>query len=305
MQPSPHVIVAVNPFAAFGKHGMVGNQVATELKLAGYTVTVLQEDTFAHLQQSVRDAITPQHHALVVVGGDGMVSLGVNVIGDTGIPLALVATGTGNDLARGLGLPVNAPAESIRVLIDSLTQPTRSIDLAKATTQTGQVRWYAGVLSAGFDALVNERANHMRWPKGAARYFLALLLELISLKTRRYELTIDGVDRTVDAVLVSVANNSYMGGGMYVAPDARLDDGELDVFVGHSLSRRRLLAVFPKVYSGTHTTHPAVEFCRAKTVTVRAESVVAYADGERIDQLPIEVTVVPGALRVFAPADLL
>lgn len=302
MPPSSHVVVAVNPFAAFGKHGAVGAQVAGALRSAGYEVTVLQQASFDELQQVVRATVTPQDHALVVVGGDGMVSLGVNVLAETGIPLGIVATGTGNDLARGLSLPINAPAQGIRALLDCLATAPRTIDLAKAVTQTGQTRWYAGVLSAGFDALVNERANRLHWPKGAARYLLALLLELIALRTRSYRLTVDGTQRTVDAVLVSVANNGYMGGGMHVAPEARLDDGMLDVFIAHRVGRMRLLAVFPKVYSGTHTTHPVVELFRAKTVTVQADDVAAYADGERIDRLPIEVTVVAGALRVFAPA---
>ena len=298
-----HVVVAVNPFASFGKHGAVGVDVARELERAGYRVTVLQETSFASLQRSVQAALQPTTGALIVVGGDGMASLGVNALAETNIPLGIVATGTGNDFARGLGLPINEPTTGIGVLINRLTQKPSSVDLAKVTTPGGETRWYAGVLSAGFDALVNERANSMRWPKGAFRYVLALLLELAKLRSRRYLLTIDGVKREVDAVLVSIANNGYMGGGMHVAPAAVLDDGELDVFIGHKLSRRRLLAVFPKVYAGTHTKHPAVEFIRARAITLQAEDVLAYADGERISRLPVDVRVVPGALQVFgAPA---
>lgn len=299
---NPHVVVAVNPFAAFGKHGAVGAQVAGALRTAGYEVTVLQQASFDELQQVVRATVTPQDHALVVVGGDGMVSLGVNALAETNIPLGIVPTGTGNDMARGLGLPINAPAEGIRVLLDCIATEPRPIDLAKATSLSGETRWYAGVLSAGFDALVNERANRLRWPKGAARYLLALLLELVKLKTRSYQLTVDGRTRAVDAVLISIANNGYMGGGMHVVPQAQLDDGKLDVFIAHRVGRMRLLAVFPKVYSGRHTTHPVVEMGTASTVTINAEGVAAYADGERVGELPIEVSVVPKALHVFAPA---
>lgn len=297
---SQDIVVAVNPFASFGKHGAVGVEVARELERAGYGVTVLQETSLAKLQSSVRAVLQPATHALIVVGGDGMVSLGVNALAETSIPLGIVATGTGNDFARGLGLPINEPMLGIRVLIDQLKHKPRSVDLARVTTPGGETRWYAGVLSAGFDALVNERANSMRWPKGASRYVLAMLIELARLRSRRYVLTLDGVEREVDAVLVSIANNGYMGGGMHVAPEARLDDGKLDVFIGHKLSRTRLLAVFPKVYAGTHTKHPAVEFIRATSVTLRAEDVLAYADGERISQLPIDVRVVSGALQVFS-----
>ena len=100
-------------------------------------------------------------------------------------------------------------------------------------------------------------------------------------------------------MLVSVANNPSFGGGMRIVPHADLSDGMLDVFIVHPLSRAGLVAVFPKVFAGEHTDHPAVEFVRARSVVIEAEDIVAYADGERIGALPIEVEVVPAAVSVF------
>lgn len=298
MSTSRRVIVAVNPHAAFGKHGAVGAQVSDALTSAGFGVMVLQEPTFDQLQQSVARAITTEPAALIVVGGDGMVSLGVNALAQSSIPLGIVPTGTGNDFARGLGIPVTDRDDAIRALLGGMQREPRKVDLGKITLHSGETRWFAGVLSAGFDALVNERANRLRWPKGPLRYVIALLAELASLKTRRYTISIDGSHRIVHGVLISVANNAFMGGGMRVVPHASITDGMLDVFIGHSLGRAQLLRVFPKVYAGTHTSHPAVEFARGKHISIDAAGVTAYADGERVGGLPLTIEVAPGALTV-------
>lgn len=295
-----HLVVAVNPQSAFGKHGWVGDRVAQALTEAGHEVTLLREASFAELQLSVEQALRGKPDGLIVVGGDGMVSLGVNVLAQSKIPLGIVAAGTGNDMARGLGLPYSKPEASLSELIELLGQQPRTIDLARIESAQGE-RWYGCVLSAGFDALVNERANRMGWPKGPSRYTIALLLELAGLRTRRYRIEVDGVPREVEAVLIAVGNNSSLGGGMKITPDAKLDDGELDVLIGHRFNRRTLLKVFPRVFAGTHTTHPAVEMLRVKRIRIDTEGLAAYADGERVGPLPVDIEVVPNALRVFAP----
>lgn len=293
------LIVAVNPNSAFGRHGGLGLRVADVLEQAGHDPVVFMAPTLVELEVRVREALDGAD-ALVVVGGDGMVSLGVNVLAESAIPLGIVAAGTGNDFARGVGISHDDPEKSLAELCAVLEGVPRQIDAVRIERTDGTlVRWYVGVFSAGFDALVNERANHMRWPKGPARYVRALFVEILRLRSRHYTLTIDGVTRHVNAVLVAVANNSWFGGGMHVAPQAQLDDGTLDVFIGHSLSRRALLRVFPRVFKGTHVTHPAVEFVRAREVSVDSTAIVAYADGERVQHLPLRLRVVPGALRVF------
>mgnify|MGYP000185733630 CR=1 FL=1 len=173
-------------------------------------------------------------------------------------------------------------------------------DVDAATVRHGDLTtWYACVLSAGFDAIVNDRANRMTRPRGPSRYTLALARELATFTPREYVLTIDGEVRTQRAMLVSVANTPSLGGGMRIAPAAEVEDGLLDVFIVHPISRVGLVRVFPRVYSGTHVDHPAVELLRARSVRIEAADVVTYADGERLGPLPVEVTARPGALRVF------
>jgi diacylglycerol kinase (ATP) len=139
----------------------------------------------------------------------------------------------------------------------------------------------------------------MRWPKGKSRYTLALLRELIALKPVTYTVKVGENTRHEDAMLISIANNSSMGGGMKVTPEASMYDGLLDVFVLRPLSRLRFLRLFPRVFAGTHITEPEVVIERCTHVTLDAPGIVAYADGERVWALPVNVDVVPGAVRVF------
>jgi diacylglycerol kinase (ATP) len=296
---SLRIAVAINPFASFGGRRDVGPRVAAALLAEGHAVSTLSEPNIELLRREVEAEVAAGIDLLVVVGGDGMISLGTNVVAGTGLPMAIVPCGTGNDMARGLTIPIESTEASIAHLLKAITRPPRAIDAARVRHGT-LTTWYAGVLSAGFDAVVNERANHMAWPRGKSRYTLAILRELATFRPISYRITVDGVERETRAMLVSIANNVSLGGGMMIAPGAVLDDGLLDLFIVSPLSRLGLLRVFPKVFSGTHTTLRQVELSRCRTVRIEADDVVAYADGERIGPLPVDIEVVPGALLVHA-----
>ncbi len=291
--------VAINPSASFGKTRAVGPMVLDALRAAGHRTVQLQENDVEGLRVSVRAAIDAGLDALVVVGGDGMVSLAVEAVQDSGLPFGVVPSGTGNDIARGLGIPLDDPAAAIDLVVGALDREPRTIDAGTATVGD-RTTWFVGAVSAGFDALVNERANRMRRPRGRSRYTIAILRELIALRPRRYDLVVDGVAESVEAVLLAVANNTSIGGGMLIAPQADLADGRFDLFVVAPVSRSRFLRLFPKVFSGAHTELDIVRLSRVRSVTIAAPDISAYADGERIGPLPVVVEVVPGALRVLA-----
>ena len=293
------VFVAINPTASFGKGKDVGPKVIAALENAGHTVTALQEPSYAALILSVRKAVGTKPDALVVVGGDGMVNLAANILVGTTVPLGIVPSGTGNDMARTLGIPYDKPDAAIAMLLDSLTRPARVID-AGVIHGAGHDRYFACSVSAGFDAIVNERANRMSWPKGPQRYNVAIALELLRLKPITYRLELDGETRVVQGMLVTVGNGISIGGGMNVTPNAQLDDGLFDVLVVGRLTRLQFLRIFPSVYKGTHLSDKRVSVVRAKRVTIDADAVVAYADGERVGPLPLDIEVVPGALRVLS-----
>ncbi|WP_405472298.1 diacylglycerol/lipid kinase family protein [Paenarthrobacter ilicis] len=298
------IVLAVNPAAAFGHHRRrresAGHQAARYFRAAGWDVVELQADSYRSLRQQVDECLAGPDGtaALVVVGGDGMVNLGVNALAGLDVPLGIVPSGTGNDVARMLGLPLDHVAGACARIEAALVGGGRKIDVGMVTCEGVDTR-FAGVLSAGFDAAVNERANTWRWPKGKNRYNLAMLRELVSFPRIHYTVTADGREWRQPAILISVANGQSIGGGMKITPDALPDDGWLDLFVVEPLSRLRFLAVFPKVFAGKHTGHPAVRISRVRAVRLEADGVVAYADGERVGPLPIVVQAVPDSLRVL------
>jgi len=301
---SLRLVVAINPTASFGKSRDVGPAVVQTLRALGHDVTSLQEPDFDQLLEAGRKAVATKPDALIVVGGDGMVNLGTNLVVGTKVVLGIVPSGTGNDMARGLGIPHDNTEAAIAALTSALHKPARVIDAGRiryTNDETGdqEERWFAGMVSAGFDSVVNERANRMRHPKGPSRYTLALALELVALTPIAYRLVLDGTPLDTRAMLVSIGNNVSLGGGMKVTPDALVDDGLLDVLVVRPLSRFSFIRIFPRVFKGTHVTDSRVTIHRVKKISIESAVAVAYADGERIARLPIEVEVVAGSLRVL------
>jgi diacylglycerol kinase (ATP) len=291
--------LVVNPTSGKHRGGALGIVVAGRLRAAGHEVVDLSDESYAAARDRALGAISQGLDVLAVVGGDGMAHLGVNLCAGTETTMALIAAGTGNDIARGLGLPVHDPLAGADVVA---TGRVRRIDAVRHVDEYGQVRWYAGVLGAGFDSLVNERANTWPWPRGQMRYNLAVARELPLFKAIPYAVTVDGVRHETRAMLVVVGNGPSYGGGMRVVPDAAFDDGLADVLILHEISTLEFLKVFPTVFTGTHVGHPSVEVVRGRRITLEAEGIVAYADGERFAALPLTVEVVPGVLSVLVPA---
>jgi diacylglycerol kinase (ATP) len=157
-------------------------------------------------------------------------------------------------------------------------------------------------LAAGFDSKVNERANAMSWPRGQMRYNLAVAAELRTFRPVRFALELDGVRRDVDAMLVAVGNGPSYGGGLRMCEGAELDDGLLDVVLIKPVGRVELVRVFPRLFRGTHVSHPQYEHHRVSRVSLAAPGISAYADGERLGALPMTVEAAPRALAVFAAA---
>ena len=172
-----------------------------------------------------------------------------------------------------------------------------AIDSVIIKSDRGETR-ACQVLSLGFDALVNERANGFRRIRGKMKYVVATIRELALFKPMRFEINIDGVDYSQHAMLIAVANGPSYGGGMKICPGARFDDGLLDVLILSKVSIIELIKVFPKVYSGSHISHRAVEVIKGREITVNAPA-KAYADGEYISELPITIHVEPGSLKVW------
>jgi diacylglycerol kinase (ATP) len=298
---SQRVALIVNPTSGKGVGRTIGAQTLRLLREAGHDVVDVSGCTYPQARSQALAAVAEGVDTVVVVGGDGMVHLGVNVCAGTSSRLAVVAAGTGNDFARNLGLPVRDAAAAVGLITRG---HTRQVDLGRVSHGVAGEEWFGGVLGAGFDAVVNARAQRMTWPRGQMRYNLAVLRELPVFRPIPYAIELDGHRIETRAMLVAVANTTSFGGGMRVCPDADVPDGLFDVMVVHALSVAAFLRVFPKVYTGAHTTHPAVEIHRARRVRLEASGIHSQADGESFAELPIDAEVVPGALRVVTPVEV-
>ena len=292
----PRVGLLTNPTAGRGRGAAYGAQTAAVLRAAGHEVVDLSGPDEATAAGRARQALDAYRiDVLAVVGGDGMVHLGANLCAGRSTPLAVVAAGSGNDNARELGLPVRDPLKAAALVTAGRT---RAVDLGRCVTTVGETRWWIGVLGGGFDSVVNERAAGMRWPRGPMRYNVAVARELPVFRPIPYAITVDGERLATEAMLVAVANGPAFGGGMRVAPQASYDDGLLDIVILHRVSRSQFVRVFPRVFKGTHVTHPRVQILRGRRVRLEAPGIVTQADGERFEPLPLDLEVVPGALTV-------
>ena len=290
--------VVINPTSGKGKGAKISDAVWTAL--SEVATVDLSGASYSEAFENARSAVASDSiSALLVVGGDGMVHLGVNACANSSVPLGIVAAGTGNDSATVLGLPTDDAAAAVRVALASVRSP-RQVDLIRGETGDGEF-YSLGTVSAGFDALVNARANRMTWPKGPSRYQVAMVLELMRFKGIAYRTVVDGMERRIEAMLCAVANTHSFGGGMMIAPHAKFDDGMADLFIVHKISRLTLLRIFPKVFTGGHVTHPAVEFVAAQEIYLDSGDTPVYSDGEYVGQSPLSTRIVPGALRVCAP----
>ena len=289
--------VVVNPTAGKGRGAGAAAEIAQELAANNHDLIDLSATSYESALTNAKQAIaTKSIDALLVAGGDGMAHLGVNACAETDVPMGLIPRGTGNDSARALQIPLGQAA--VKHVIERLQTPRR-VDAMRVTSSKGEFFSF-GSVSAGFDALVNQRANRWTFPKGASRYQLAMVAELANFKPISYRVQLDGEKREFKAMLCAVANASSFGGGMLIAPEATVDDGLLDLFVVHEISRLELIRIFPKVYSGGHVGHPAVEFVRAKSIHLEAHQMPAFADGEWVGHAPLSITVCAGALLAAA-----
>lgn len=287
------IVLLTNPTSGKGRGNRTAAIALPRLKEAGFHVRSLvgadADEALELADRSVAEGV----ESLVVVGGDGLVHLAVQALAGSETSLGIIPAGSGNDVARYLDLPRSDPQAAADVVVGSRT---RRIDLARVGSQH-----FVTVLAAGFDSLVNERANAMSWPRGQMRYNLATLAELRVFEPLPYTLSLDGATRKVEAMLVAVGNGPSFGGGLRICHGASIDDGWLDVVIIKTMTKLDLVRTYPKLFTGGHTRHPQYEHHRVRSVTVAAPGITAYADGERIGALPLTVDVAPLALKVLVP----
>lgn len=286
------LILAINPVSGRGRARKKALIAKDYFNLLGIRVILLEGHSLDDFREKLIELL--EHETIsgvVAFGGDGFIHEIIQHIVPRDIPLGIIPCGTGNDFARSIGVYKLSLTQQMDLIAHS---DSRAIDLGRV-----EKTWFAAILSSGFDALVNERANVMQWPKGRMRYNIAMIEKIIQLRAHSYRVRLDRDHIDVEATLVTVANGPSYGGGMNVCPDAKLTDGLFDVMVVGKVSRTELLKVFPKVYSGRHVGHPAVTFYRCREIEI-VGSGSSYADGEPISPLPLTATCLSSAMKVWA-----
>lgn len=293
------VTLLTNPASGHGNAPHAAERAVAQFQKRGVDVVEIVGTDAEHARRLIDEAVAVGADALVIAGGDGVISLALQALARSDIPLGIIPAGTGNDHAREYGLPRD-PVAAADVVADGWVE---TVDLGHIHGQNTE-KWFGTVMAAGFDSLVSDRTNRMRWPHGRMRYNLAMIAELSKLRLLPFRLVLDGEREIVaDLTLAAFGNTKSYGGGMLICPTADHADGLLDITMVHSASRTKLVRLFPTVFKGKHIHLDEVRTDRAKTVTVESPGINAYADGEFAMPLPVEVSAVSGALKILRSAD--
>lgn len=292
------IFVIVNPVAGRGRGRRAWTVVGPALRDAGIRYEETFEEEPGQAIPIAEDATRAGYDVIVAVGGDGTVHEVVNGIMRAGVKeqpaVAIIPGGTGNDFARALGVPKD-PLAAGRLL---LSGARRRVDIGQVNE-----RYFVGISGVGFDAEVAAKVN--RWPKwvgGTTVYVAAILSMLVTYSLAPTRIVLDGREERLRLFLLAAANTPWYGGGMYMAPHARADDGYLEVITARDLGKLETLGLLPKVFSGAHLGHRKVAHQAVREVRVESDVRLSiHADGETVGQVPAVFRAVPGAIEVIVP----
>jgi YegS/Rv2252/BmrU family lipid kinase len=283
----------VNPAAAGGKALNALPAVHGTLDELGAAHRTVITRSIEHAAEEAERAAA-EGETTMAMGGDGLLRPLAGALKNSQGGVALIPCGRGNDLARVLGIPTD-PEAAARVAVQG---PERLLDVANVDGTP-----YLGIASFGFDSDANRIANEARLIRGNAVYLYAALRALAAWKPARFSVTVDGERHELSGYSVAVGNSKAYGGGMYVLPQAELDDGRLDVMMSKEASKLTFLRELPKVFKGAHVDSPNAVFLSGERIEVASDRpFVIYADGDPIGATPATITVEPRCLRVVVPA---
>jgi YegS/Rv2252/BmrU family lipid kinase len=229
----------------------------------------------------------------VVVSGDGLLGVVGGAMAGADAPLGLIPAGRGNDLARALGIPTE-PEAAVDAILDG---ESRVIDVGEANGKR-----FLGIVSIGFDSECNRLANETHWLRGNLVYAYSMPRTLIGWRSARFTIAVGEERKRLSGYFVAVANNSVYGGGMWIAPEAKIDDGEFDVVAITEVGKLRFLTGLRDVLKGTHLDKPEVITFRAPRLELDASRPFpVYADGDHLTDLPVSLRVLPRCLSILVP----
>ncbi|MBM4349475.1 MAG: diacylglycerol kinase family lipid kinase [Deltaproteobacteria bacterium] len=291
------ILVIVNPVAGGGKTLRLLPSVKRWFSQSSHDLLYEITSTPDEMRSKIMAAPARGMDAILLSGGDGTVHQALPAIVETGLPFGYLPCGRGNDFARNIGLPADLKSNC-----SFLSAPSfRKLDLPSINQKIP----FAAIAYVGFDGEVNRLANdHKGYFGGTLGYIICVLKTLKNFKPFEVEITIDDHTWRERVMMVSIANAPFYGGGMKIAPQALMDDGLLDICIVKEISNLELLRQFPKVFKGTHVTHPRIMMATGKKIKITSdEERELFADGEHAGKLPAECTIGSRTIRVLAPSN--
>lgn len=293
------VALLTNPAAGKGGAARGGDIARTTLTRSGVDVVGISGSNPEASNNLAKEMIEDSDiDALVVCGGDGLINLALQSHAGSGKPMGIIPCGTGNDTAREFGIPLD-PRRAALNIVRGFTTTT---DLGKITDAEGNVRYFMTIACAGFDSLVSDRTNVMKWPSGKARYNLAILMEFARFHSMPTRITLD--DGTVldeDVTLCAMGNTCTYGGGMRVCPNANHHDGLLDITVIRKISRRKAARNVNRFFTGEFDGFPEAFTTRARSAKLHMPGINVYADGDYMFPAPVTIEAVPAYGKLIVP----
>jgi len=289
------IIILLNPKAGRGKARFVMRQALEVMQGEGVVVDVQESRDAQHLEALARQAAAEKPDAVVSLGGDGTHHYVVNGIVGSEVPLGMIPCGSGNDFAKGLGVPAQARAAAEVVRAGHI----RRVDLGR----TGNTV-YGCIAGVGFDSVVTRYANErVRRLRGSWAYAWSILRCVKSYRPEPLQIVSDVQEFAGEVIFAVVGNNVSYGGGIHLTPRAKLDDGLLDVCVVPYMGKVEFLRWVPRAYRGEHLKHPRIIYFQARKVSLNATSrLELFGDGEFMQELPATIEIIPRALPVIVPS---
>lgn len=294
-----HIALLVNPAAGKGKSSVAAKLACSAFAEAGVKVTVLAGASPQESDELIRRSIDDRSlDALVVCGGDGLVSLALQAQAKTTMPLGIIPAGTGNDHAREYRIPLD-PRRAVKVITTGYATRT---DLGLMRDEKGREKYFGTIACMGFDSLSSARANTISFPRGATRYVVAALIEWVRFRPHNTRIYVDGQEVCSGPITTCVMGNtkSY-GGGLKVCPHANPRDGLLELSILGDLTKLGMLRHAGTYSNGTWWRLPQAQIARGKAIRIEMPAVTAYADGDAYFDSAIECTAVPHAGYYLVP----
>jgi YegS/Rv2252/BmrU family lipid kinase len=283
----------VNPSSAGGKTLKMLPEIEAALDARRVAFRVQKTKSLEHGSEQALLAIGAGELP-VVVSGDGLLGAVGGAMAGSDVPLGLIPGGRGNDFARALGIPED-PAAAVDVI---LAGNSRRIDVGEANG-----RRFLGIVSVGFDSECNRLANETHFLRGNLVYVYSMVRTLIGWKPARFAIAVGEERKRISGYFVAVANNSVYGGGMYIAPEAEIDDGLFDVVSIGQVGKLRFLSGLRDVLKGAHLDKEEVSVFRTPRLELDASRPFpVYADGDHLTDLPVSLRIIPRALSILTPA---